>query len=246
MSFVKIQKLTKTYLAKNGDITAVKDFNLNIDKGEIIALVGPSGCGKSTILSIIAGISDKTSGNIELNKENFVIGYMLQDDTLFEWLNVEDNAKIALKLKKGNISFFDKHVDKLINNYGLRDYKNMYPKSLSGGMRQRVALIRTLALYPDLLLLDEPFSALDYQTRLVVSKDLLNIIRNEKQTAILVTHDIAEAISIADKVVTLTQRPASIKNIYNIKLTSKYDPLANRTNNNFKVYFEKIWGDLND
>lgn len=246
MNFVNVQNLSKDYYTKDGVINAVQNFSLRINQGDIIALVGPSGCGKSTILSILAGITDKSSGHIEFSKNNFIIGYMQQDDTLFDWLNIEQNSKLALKLNKKNNQYLNQHVNKLIKNYGLDEYQNLYPKNISGGMRQRVALIRTLALNPDILLLDEPFSALDYQTRLLVSKDLLTIIRNEKQTVILVTHDIAEAISMADKVITLSNRPANIKNIYEINLSSKYDPLLNRTNPGFPVYFEKIWGDLNE
>lgn len=193
-TLLKSEKLNKKYHTDEGEIEAVRDFSFSLEEGSFIAIVGPSGCGKSTILSIICGIEKKSSGNLTFFKDDIKIGYMLQQDTLFPWLNVLDNALIGLKI---NGSLNDKTKNdtiKLIDTYGLKDFIHNYPSSLSGGMRQRVALIRTLAINPDILLLDEAFSSLDYQTRLEVSNDVYKIIKQEKKTTIMVTHDISEAM----------------------------------------------------
>jgi len=194
-NLLEIKNLTKTYHEKEDEIIALKNINLSIKPNEFISIVGPSGCGKSTILSILANIIDKSNGDIIFNKNNPKIGYMLQKDSLFEWLTVFDNCLLGLKIRNELTEETKKHVTRLIEQYGLKDFKDKFPSSLSGGMRQRVALIRTLAINPDILLLDEPFSALDYQTRLALSDDLYNIIKKENKTVIMVTHDIAELIS---------------------------------------------------
>lgn len=189
-SLIKIKNLSKIYHTKKEEITAVKDFSLTINKGDFIAIVGPSGCGKSTILNILTNLEKKSSGIIL--KENINIGIMLQTDCLFEWRNVLQNCMLGLELNKKESN--KKKVLKLLNKYGLKDFIYSYPQNLSGGMRQRVALIRTLATNPDVILLDEPFSALDYQNRLSISNDVYNILKKEEKTMIMVTHDIAEAI----------------------------------------------------
>ncbi|MGI6329347.1 MAG: ABC transporter ATP-binding protein [Bacilli bacterium] len=239
-----IENLNKTYYQKKDIIHALKNISLKVNAGDFIALVGPSGCGKSTILSILCGIVEKTSGNITYNKKNITIGYMLQNDSLFPWLTILNNCLLGLKIKKKVNKNNKEKVINLLKMYGLKDFIHHYPNSLSGGMRQRVALIRTLALNPDILLLDEPFSALDYQTRLAVSDDVYKIIKKEKKTTIMVTHDISEAISMADKIVVLSNRPAIIKNIYNINLTNKSAPIENRKAKEFANYYSKIWKDL--
>ena len=228
-----INNLSKNYHTKDNEIPAIKDLSMEVYKNEILAIVGPSGCGKSTLLSILANLEDKTSGEI-IKDDNLKIGYMLQTDSLFPWLTVLENTKI------GNNS----NSDELLKKYGLIEFKNSYPSSLSGGMKQRVALIRTLMVNPSLILLDEPFSALDYQTRLALSNDLYQIIKNEGKTAILITHDIAEAISMADRVIVLTKRPCSVKTIYEIKLDNKTNPIDNRKDKNFNYYYDLIWRDL--
>ena len=228
-----INNLSKNYHTKDNEIPAIKDLSMEVYKNEILAIVGPSGCGKSTLLSILAKLEDKTSGEI-IKDNNLKIGYMLQTDSLFPWLTVLENTKI------GNNS----NSDELLKKYGLIEFKNSYPSSLSGGMKQRVALIRTLMVNPSLILLDEPFSALDYQTRLALSNDLYQIIKNEGKTAILITHDIAEAISMADRVIVLTKRPCSVKTIYEIKLDNKTNPIDNRKDKNFNYYYDLIWRDL--
>lgn len=241
MKILKIENLKKNYHTKKREYHAVDNFSLNIDKGEFVAIVGPSGCGKSTILSILCGLENKSGGKIKYNK-NLKFGYMLQGDNLFEWRTIYKNCLLGLEIQ--NKLEKKEYVDKLLKTYGLYDFKDSYPNELSGGMRQRVALIRTLATKPDILLLDEPFSALDYQTRLAVSDDVYKIIKKEKITVIMVTHDISEAVSMADKVIVLTKSPSTIKSIYEIKLNNKKTPIENRKDKNFPYYYDKIWKDI--
>ena len=240
---LKITNLKKIYHTKNKEIEAISDFSLTLNENEFIALVGPSGCGKSTILKILSGIEEKSDGKVEI-KENTKLGYMLQEDSLFDWLTIKENCLLGLKIQNILNEENEKNVLRLLETYGLKDFINSYPSNLSGGMRQRVALIRTLAINPDILLLDEPFSALDYQSRLAVSDDVYKIIKKEKKSAIIVTHDIAEAISMADHIIVLTNRPCKIKNIYEIKLTNKSTPIENRKAKEFSTYYDKIWKDI--
>ena len=242
--FLKIVGLSKNYLTKKQVINALKNIDLSINENEFIVIVGPSGCGKSTILSIIGNLEGKSSGKIEFKKDNVKIGYMFQEDTLFPWLTVFDNCMIGLSIKDKITDDDKNHVKKLLKKYGLSNFEKSYPTELSGGMRQRVALIRTLATKPDILLLDEPFSALDYQTRITVSDDVYKIIKEEKKTALMVTHDIAEAIAMADKVIVLSNRPAVVKNIYEINMENKGLPSNNKKNNMFNKYYDVIWKDL--
>lgn len=240
---LRVNKLHKNYHSKEGMVIAIEDISLDIKEGEYIAIVGPSGCGKSTLLNIIGGIDTKSGGEIEM-ANNIKIGYMLQNDCLFPWLNILDNCLLGLKIE-GNLNNENiEYVKGLLDTYGLSDFMYKYPSSLSGGMRQRVALIRTLALRPDILLLDEPFSALDYQTRLAVSDDVYKIIKDTGKTVIMITHDIAEAISMADRVVVLTNRPAKIKKIYNIEMEEKSNPIENRKCVEFSIYYDMIWKEI--
>ena len=241
-NILEIKNLSKKYHTKNGEIWAVKNFSTNIQENDFVAIVGPSGCGKSTILSILSGLEAKTDGNI-INHQK-IIGYMLQDDALFDWLTVLDNCLLGLKIQKKLTKENKKYVINLINKYGLKDFINSYPSSLSGGMRQRVALIRTLATKPDILLLDEPFSALDYQTRLSISNDIYTILKQEKKSIILVTHDIAEAISLCNRVIVLSKRPCIVKNSYNIELENNINPIENRKDSKFNYYYNLIWKDI--
>ena len=239
-----IKNLTKTYHSKDGETLAIKDLDLNIKDGEFVAIVGPSGCGKSTLLSILCGIETKSYGDIIFPKGKVKLGYMLQNDTLFPWLNIFDNSILGLKVQKILTNENKNKVQKLFETYGLKDFITKYPSSLSGGMKQRVALIRTLATEPDILLLDEAFSALDYQTRLTVSDDVWKIIKKEKKTTIMITHDVAEAISMADRVIVLTSRPARVKKIYDIKMKNKGSPIDNRKCPEFNEYYDLIWKDI--
>lgn len=240
---LSIKNLKKIYHTDKEEIVAVDDVSFDLEKGEFVAIVGPSGCGKSTILSILCGLEEKSDGSIIL-KDNKKIGYMLQHDSLFEWRSILNNCLLGLELNKQNTEENKNYVLDLLNNYGLKDFINNKPSELSGGMRQRVALIRTLATKPDILLLDEPFSALDYQSRLAVSDNVYQIIKKEGKSAIMVTHDIAEAISMADRVIVLSKRPSTIHTIYKINLTDKSTPINNRKCKEFSEYYEKIWKDI--
>ena len=242
-NILEVKNLSKNYYTKDGEIKAIDDISFDVKKGEFIAIVGPSGCGKSTLLSILSGIVDKTYGKINL-LNNSKFGYMLQQDTLFDWLNILDNCMLGLKIEKKDNEKNKKKVINLLKTYGLEDFIYKYPKNLSGGMRQRVALIRTLATNPDILLLDEAFSALDYMTRLRVSDDVYKIIKKEKKTAIMITHDIAEAISMANRVIVLSNRPAKIKKIFDINLTNSSTPIENRKCIEFSKYYDLIWREL--
>ncbi len=241
---LNIKGLSKNYLTKKNVICALNNISFEVLENDFIVLVGPSGCGKSTILSIIGGLENKSDGKIKVYKDNLKVGYMFQEDALLPWLSVLDNCLLGLKIKNKVKSEDIKYVKMLLKKYGLSNFENSYPKELSGGMRQRVALIRTLALKPDILLLDEPFSALDYQTRITVSNDVFKMIKEEKKTAIMVTHDINEAISIGDKVIVLSNRPACIKNIYEIDMNNKSIPSENRNNPKFNYYYNLIWKDF--
>lgn len=240
-NILTINNLSKTYYTQDRETLAIDNISLNIKENSITAIVGPSGCGKSTLLNIIGNLDNKTKGEITFDNDKNKIGYMFQTDCLFPWLTILDNCLIGLKIQKKLTKENIEYVKKLLTNYGLKDFIKSYPTSLSGGMKQRVALIRTLATKPDILLLDEPFSALDYQTRLSVSDDVYKIIKKENKTTIIITHDIAEAISIADTIIVLTTRPAKIKKIYNIKLTGATSPINNRTCPEFNAYYKTIW-----
>ena len=232
-----IKKLSKIYHTNKSEIPAIKE-------GEFVAIVGPSGCGKTTLLSILCSLEEKSQGEIIYTQGKQKMGYMLQNDTLFPWLNILDNTLLGLKIEKNITKENIQKVTKLLETYGLKDFIKKYPNNLSGGMRQRVALIRTLATNPDILLLDEPFSALDYQTRLAVSDDVWKIIKKEKKTTIMITHDIAEAISMADRIIVLTNRPSKVKSIYTIEMKNKQNPINNRKQKEFQYYYDKIWKDI--
>lgn len=243
---LEINNISKTFNTLNGEINAIKSISFDVNNEDFIAIVGSSGCGKSTLLNIISGLLEKTNGTIKFYKENPVIGYMLQEDALLPYLNILDNATLGLSLKKIKTKENIEYTKRLLETYGLKDFIYKYPKELSGGMKQRVALIRTLAIKPDILLLDEPFSALDYQSRLSVSDDVYNIIKKEKKTVIMITHDIAEAISLSDKIIVLSKRPSIVKKIYDIKMENKSTPINNRKCKEFSDYYDKIWRDLDE
>ena len=239
----EIKNLSKKYYTKENEVFAIEDISLDVYDGEFLVIVGPSGCGKSTLLNIIGEIDNKTNGEIII-KDSIKIGYMLQSDCLFPWLNILDNCLLGLKINHLLIDENINYVKELINTYGLTDFMYSYPANLSGGMRQRVALIRTLALKPDILLLDEPFSALDYQTRLAVADDVYKIIKDNKKTVIMITHDIGEACSIADRVVVLTDRPSKVKKIFNIDMKNRSNPINNRKLPEFAMYYDMIWKEI--
>ena len=247
-----LSDINYSYHELSGETKALENISFTVNPGEFIAIVGPSGCGKSTLLSIIAGLLIPRDGNISLNGKPLVteksnIGYMLQKDHLFEWRSVLSNVMLGLEIRKNVTETTRKQSMELLKTYGLEEFADAKPSQLSGGMRQRVALIRTLVLEPELLLLDEPFSALDYQTRLNVSDDIWKIIKKEQKTAILVTHDLAEAVSMADRVLVLSTRPGHIVKDVAIKYEGlEIDSPMNRRNaKEFKSYFNLIWKELN-
>lgn len=240
---LEITNLSKIYHTEKDDVLALENINFDVYDNEFISIVGPSGCGKSTILSILAKLEDKTSGDINFFKD-LSIGYMLQDDCLFFWKSILDNCLVGLEIAGKLTTESKDYVLSLLKTYGLYDFKDMFPSSLSGGMRQRVALIRTLALKPDILLLDEPMSALDSQSRLAIGEDIYNIIKKEGKTAIMVTHDLSEALSMSDRIIVLSKRPGVVKKIYDIELDDKSTPIKNRSSKNFSKYYEMIWSDL--
>lgn len=249
-NLLKIENLKLFYHTKKSETLAISDMSFSIDEGEFVSIIGPSGCGKTTVLSAIAGLIKKSGGKIifngeEINSTSKNIGYMLQKDHLFEWRTIEKNLYLPLEISGTKTEENVCYVKNLLEKYKLKDFANYYPEQLSGGMRQRAALIRTLATKPDLLLLDEPFSALDYQTRLAVCDDVYSIIRQEKKTALLVTHDITEAISLSDKIIVLSERPSKVKKIFITDFDKNVTPLKRRESQNFSEWFEKLYKELN-
>lgn len=239
-----LDNINKSFNTINGEIEVLKNISFQIKEGEFITIVGNSGCGKSTLLSVIAKLIPYSSGKLTYNLDNPIIGYMLQEDALFDHLTIKENILLGLKILKKNSKEYIDDAMELLKKYNLEQFKDKYPRELSGGMRQRVALIRTLAIKPDILFLDEPFSALDFTTRLKVADDVYKIIKSYGKTTIMVTHDIGEAISMANRVIVLSKRPSSIKNIYEIELNKKDIPTINRKDDRFYYYYDKIWEDL--
>lgn len=248
---LELKNISFSYHNTDGETRALEKLSFSVNEGEFIAIVGPSGCGKSTLLHLIAGLTFPEKGIIRLNQKylhtsSTTVGYMLQKDELLEWRSIYHNVLLGLEIQHMMTARTKEKAKELLRNYGLSDFANARPSELSGGMRQRAALIRTLVLEPDILLLDEPFSALDYQTRLNVSNEIGQIIRNEKKTAILVTHDLSEAISLADRILILTKRPATIKQTVPLAFeTPGLSPLERRNTPEFKHYFNLIWKELN-
>lgn len=239
---LKFERVEMRYHTKNGETVAVKDLSFSVKQGEFLAVVGPSGCGKTTLLSLAAGLLKPSAGKIENGGVTF--GYMLQKDELFPWRTIEKNVFLPLEIQRRNTPERRQKVLSLAEKYGLKDFLKSFPRELSGGMRQRAALIRTLAAAPDVLLLDEPFSALDYQTRLNVCDDVYRIIKSEKKTAVLITHDISEAVSVADEAIVLSRRPATLVAEYALPFGEE-TPLKRRENPAFSLWFERLWKDLN-
>lgn len=250
-SLLELNGVSFSYHSMSGETAALKDISFTVEEGAFAAVVGPSGCGKSTILNLISGLIRPESGSIfiegkKAGESGLQIGYMLQKDHLFEWRTIYRNVMLGLEIQNRMDGASVARVEEMLRTYGLYEFRDKRPSELSGGMRQRAALIRTLALEPSLLLLDEPFSALDYQTRLSVADDIGQILRAQKKTALLVTHDISEAISMADQVIVLTGRPAAVKKIVPIEMELlERTPMSSRNAPEFKNYFNLIWKELN-
>ena len=249
-SILEVKNISKKYQGKEGEVLAIENVNFRIKEGEFVSIIGPSGCGKSTLLSIISGLETKTNGEIYIEGEKVEgisakIGYMLQKDCLLDWRTIWSNTLFGLEIKGKVNEENKKYVEDLLKKYNLYEFKDKYPSELSGGMRQRVALIRTLAIKPKILLLDEAFSALDYQTRIMVTNDIYNILRKEKITTLMVTHDISEAISMADRVLVLSKRPGTVKDIHKIDFEMENrNPINCRENPKFSKYFNTLWKEL--
>lgn len=248
---LELKDVSLSYHSQDGETSAISNISFSVEEGEFLAIVGPSGCGKSTLLNLICGLLTPEHGDIlidgvDSSYSTMNMGYMLQRDHLFEWRTIYRNVMLGLEIQRQVTPEKKSYVDKMLHTYGLEKFRDAHPSELSGGMRQRAALIRTLAMEPDLLLLDEPFSALDYQTRLNVSDDIGKIIKQEHKTAILVTHDISEAISMADRVIILTKRPAKIKKeiVIDLEIENR-TPMTSRNAPKFKNYFNQIWKELN-
>lgn len=249
-SKLEVKDLSYSYHQLTGETPALSHISFDVKNGEFMAIVGPSGCGKSTLLSLLCGLLKPEEGSILIDgvpqaDSPAVIGYMLQRDHLFEWRTILSNVSLGLEIQKRLDEQALEELRRMLEAYGLGAFSDARPGQLSGGMRQRAALIRTLALKPDILLLDEPFSALDYQTRLEVSDDISSIIRTSKTTAILITHDLSEAIATADQILVLTSRPGQVKSIIDVNFAPEYDrPLARRNAPEFSAYFNQLWKEM--
>ncbi len=247
---LEVKDLSYSYHTPEGETRALSRISFDVQDGEFLAVVGPSGCGKSTLLSLLAGLLRPEEGEIFIDdvprrESRAVIGYMLQKDHLFEWRSILDNVSLGPEIRRSLTGPVREELRTMLDTYGLLPFAHARPSQLSGGMRQRAALIRTLALKPDILLLDEPFSALDYQTRLEVCDDISTIIRTQKKTAVLITHDLSEAISAADRILVLTSRPARVRSVLEISFSPEYDrPLARRNAPEFSSYFNLLWKEL--
>lgn len=238
-----------TYQSPDGELEALRNVSFTIPEGAFVSIVGPSGCGKSTLLSLMAGLEEPSEGQIlldgtEISGPTKMIGLMPQKDQLFEWRSIWKNVLLGPEIRRENTSKVQETVRAMLDQYALDAFAQKQPSQLSGGMRQRCALIRTMALAPEVLLLDEPFSALDYQTRLAVSDDIAQIIRHSGKTAVLVTHDISEAISMSDQIVVLSHRPGSVKSIHDLHAMAELTPMMRRSHPQFQTLFHAVWEEL--
>ncbi len=250
---IEIENVSLRYFTKQAEILALSDISLTIEPGEFVSLIGQSGCGKSTLLSIISGILPPSEGVVRVGGKPVTapshrIGYMLQQDYLFEWRTILDNALLGAEIQKRDMNEARQRAMHLLEKCGMAHFIDQYPRALSGGMRQRVALARTLTTNPDVVLLDEPFSALDSQTRLAIADEVVDVLRSEGKSVILVTHDIGEAISMTDRVVVLSRRPGRIKSQHRITFPSmpgrRPTPFEARGLPEFNTYFNTLWDEL--
>lgn len=248
--FLEINQVSFSYFSQTGEIPVLDRIHFHVCEGEFIAIVGPSGCGKTTLLSLLCGLLTPSSGEILLNGlpvagSRSQIGYMLQKDHLLDWRSTQRNVSLGLEVSHTYQKEDGERIDKMLSDYGLSSFAEHLPSQLSGGMRQRAALIRTLLRDPSLLLLDEPFSALDYQTRLTVCEDVWHIIRKTKKTTLLITHDVTEAIRMADRILVLSRLPATILSTHTLPAElCRLSPMEAGSHPEFPVYFNKIWKEL--
>jgi len=248
---LEFQHVSYSYHSVTGETPALSDISFTLTPGEFLAIVGPSGCGKSTLLNLICQLAEPEQGTVLYNGSPLAkncglsVGYMLQKDHLFEWRTIEKNIYLGLEIQKKLNDETKAYAKSLLQKYGLYEFRHKKPSELSGGMRQRAALIRTLVLKPGLLLLDEPFSALDYQTRLNAADDIGSIIRQEKKSAILVTHDLSEAVSLGDRILILSRRPGRIRRIITTSFPAEYSAIQRRGTTEFKDYFNILWKEMN-
>ncbi len=240
---LQVKNIQKKFFSETDETVAIRKVSFNVQKGNFVSILGPSGCGKTTLLSILSGLTPQTSGEVILEDSNN-IGYMFQKDTLFEWLSVLNNCYLPLKIKKILTAENMEYVNKLLKDFGLWEFRDTYPKELSGGMRQRVALIRSLATNPDLLLLDEPFSALDYQTKLKLYQEVLDGVKKLNKTVVLVTHNIQEAISLSDKIIILSKRPAVVRKEIEISFGLERNVAMITKESKYNHYFEEVWNEV--
>lgn len=248
-TILQMQNVSLTYHTSKNETLAVQNLSFDCNEGELLGIVGPSGCGKTTILSLMSGILTPSAGEVLIGGEKAdchsgLTGYMLQKDELMPWRSILSNVTLGLEIKKQKTPEKIEYAKELLKKYNLYDFKDFYPNQLSGGMKQRVALIRTLVMQPKLMLLDEPFSALDFQTRLNVVEDVYSILKSENKSAVFVTHDISEAISLCDRVIILTQRPSQVKKIIDVSPLKELTPLQRRESPKFSAYFDEIWSNL--
>ena len=245
-----VDGVTARYQTPDGELTAAEEVSLRVREGEFVSLVGPSGCGKSTLLSMMAGLKAPSAGRVLLDGEPVTgpsskVGYMLQRDALLDWRTVYKNVLLGLEIRRQVTAESLSYAEQLLRTYGLWEFRDRRPAELSGGMRQRVALIRTLAIRPEIFLLDEAFSALDYQTRLTVTDDIWSILRREGQTMVMVTHDIPESVSMSDRVVVLSGRPAHVKAIHATGF-GDLPPLARRDDPRMNDLSNTVWKELRE
>jgi NitT/TauT family transport system ATP-binding protein len=250
---LELREVGLRYFGIEGETEALKGISLSVAPGEFVAIIGQSGCGKSTLLSLISGILAPTEGEVLVDGAAVTgpsrkVGYMLQQDYLFEWRTILDNALLGAEIQGADLRKARERATQLLTRYGLGQFLQHLPRQLSGGMRQRVALARTLCTEPDVVLLDEPFSALDSQTRLALADEVTEILRREGKTVILVTHDIGEAVSMAERVVVLSRRPGRLKSDHAIRFAtangSRPAPFAARNAPEFNGYFNALWKEL--
>jgi NitT/TauT family transport system ATP-binding protein len=250
---VELRNVEMRYFSREGETEALRGISLSVSAGEFVAIIGQSGCGKSTLLSLISGILKPTAGAVFIDGKPVTgpsrkVGYMLQQDYLFEWRTILENTVLGAEIQGANMDRARARAKELLIKYGLGKFLDYLPRQLSGGMRQRVALARTLCTEPDVVLLDEPFSALDSQTRLALADEVTDILRREAKTTILVTHDIAEAISMSERVIVLSRRPGQIKSDHCIRFASsssgRPSPLQARNASEFNGYFNALWQEL--